>query len=199
MSASQIPLEVEIAWLAQGTQTAAVALAGDRSGPEGPASVTLTEAKSASQQSLLATFQEAYDADLFGFTVTRIIGHYTYWTSDATDVSTTYNLSVGIRVDETSDTQGIDDTQQSDRLPINDPHVDWMYARNNLGITYGTTASATTDQTAIAANNRVELDLRAQRRMDELGQSLYLVGGLNDYPGEDVYVWYDFHVLCKRP
>ena len=161
--------------------------------------VTLTEANLASQQSLLATFQEAYDADLFGFTVTRIIGHYTHWTSDATDVSTTYNLSVGIRVDETSDTQGIDDTQQSDRLPINDPHVDWMYARNNLGITYGTSASATTDQTAIQANNRVELDLRAQRRLDELGQSLYLVGGLNSYPGEDVYVWYDFHVLCKRP
>ena len=157
--------------------------------------VTLTEDNVASQQSLLADFQAEYDADLFGFTVTRIVGHYTHWTSGSELVSTSYNLSVGIRVDESVDTENVTDERQSARLPINDPHVDWMYARNNLGITHGTDSA----EIDIAQGNRVELDLRSQRRLDELGQSLYLVGGLNSYPGDDVYVWYDMHVLCKRP
>ena len=124
--------------------------------------ITLTTDNLASQQSLLADFQTEYGADLFGFTVTRIVGHYTYWTADAPTLSTTYNLSVGIRVDESSDTQGIDDVQQGDRIPVNDPHVDWMYARNNLGTTTESTTVSTAEQAAL---NRVELDLKAQRRM----------------------------------
>ena len=66
------------------------------------------------------------------------------------------------------DTQSITDERQSARLPINDPHVDWMYARNNLGITHGTDSA----EIDVAQGNRVELDLRSQRRLDELGQSL---------------------------
>lgn len=155
-----------------------------------------TAADRAASYNLLADFETAYGADLFGFTVTRIIGHYTYWTTSNTGVATTYNVSTGIRVDDESEIDGSTEAEQIARLPVNDPFTDWMFARNNIGVTTTTGDPAQGFQLAL---NRVDLDLRSQRRLDELGQSLYWFVGLNASPGSDVNVWWDFHILCKRP
>ncbi len=155
-----------------------------------------TETNQATPQNLLGPFQEAYGADLFGFTVTRIVGHYTWWTADDQTTATTYNFSVGIRTDEQEQAAGDTDTRQQQQIPANSPHDDWMYVRNNLGIASGTGAPEEVEQSAL---NRIELDLKSQRRLDELGQSLYIYAGLNDYPGVDVWAWYDLNILCKRP
>lgn len=156
--------------------------------------ISFPEGNLGSQQDLLSTFQAAYDADLFGFTVTRVVGHYTWWVSEAQAVSTTFNLSVGIRIDEQVDTTGITDERQQNRLPANDPFADWMYVRNNLGVAGGTTSENA------PYRNTVELDLRSQRRLDELGQSLFLFAGhAGSYAGSDTHFWYDLNILCKRP
>lgn len=144
---------------------------------------------------LLQDFQDAYSADLFGFTVTRVVGHFTWWASAQT-VATTFNLSMGLRVDDSNQVQSVPADQRVGTLPIRDPFVDWMWVRNNGGATVGETDAPALQM----ANNRVELDLRSQRRLDELGQSLYLFHGLNTpIEGEDIFLWYDLHILCKRP
>ena len=38
-----------------------------------------------------------------------------------------------------------------------------------------------------------------QRRLDELGQSLYLFSGVHASPPNNVQAGIDVHVLCKRP
>lgn len=143
---------------------------------------------------LLGPFQTAYDADLFGFTVTRIIGHYQYWAAPQA-TTTTFNVSTGIRIDDQSEIEGSDASWRLGKLPVNDPHVDWMWSRNNLGFH----PSESEEPASVSPLTRVELDLRSQRRLDELGQSLYMFMGINDAPVDDIFVWWDFHVLCKRP
>lgn len=156
--------------------------------------ITFSPANYAGIYDLLGDFQEEYGADLFGFTVTRILGNYTFWAAPES-TTTTFNLSTGIRVDDESEISGSTAGWRASKVPIQDPHVDWMWARNNLGFH----PSESEEAASIAPLNRVNLDLRSQRRLDELGQSLYLFAGLNAEPVDSVYAWYDFHVLCKRP
>lgn len=153
----------------------------------------------AQSNNLLEDFEGAYGADLFGFTITRIVGFYTWWAPNTTATSTTFTVSAGIRVDDESEIAGSTDTEQVARLPINDQFVDWMYARNNLGATQSTSAPTGPDVPFQISRNMVELDLRSQRRLDELGQSLFFFHGLNASPGDDVFFWYDLNILCKRP
>lgn len=155
---------------------------------------TFTSTNYAGIYDLLGPFQEEYGADLFGFTVTRILGTVQHWAAPET-TSTTYNLSTGIRVDDQSEIEGSAASDRLQRLPVNDPHTDWMWARNNLGFHAGETMEPAT----LAYYNRFTLDLRSQRRLDELGQSLYWFAGINAAPVDDISMWYDFHVLCKRP
>lgn len=168
--------------------------------------ITFDTANQASIVSLLGDFNQAYGANLFGFTVTRIRGHFTHFTTSTVEPSTSYRMSVGIRKDERIDAStaaggvtGIADTdpEQSVKQPFEDPYSDWMYARNCLGIV-GSAGDewASGDQ---VANNRVELDLKSQRKFSELNETLYMIVGTS-WDGDDpVQFWYDMHVLLKQP
>jgi hypothetical protein len=153
-----------------------------------------SEGSPARWSNLLGQFNADYGADLFGFTVTRIVGHYSWFAADSQDVSTAYRLPVGIRVDEQS--ESIAGNARLDKLPINDPNADWMYVRNNYGITDSVQTHSSTRENA---ENRVELDLRSQRRLDELGQSLYLYHGMVPFTDVTVTFHWDLNILCKRP
>lgn len=159
---------------------------------------TLSETNQAQVFNLLSPYQASANTDVEGVTVTRIRGHYTWW-SAAQAINTSFNLGVGIIVQDQSVYAQLDtDPEQQATAPW-DEHGqfrDWMYVRNNLGITDPASGE---DQSATIAANRVELDLKSQRRFDEVNESLYAYAGLPEFPGENVYFWYDLHILLKRP
>lgn len=149
---------------------------------------------------LLYNFQQRYDADLIGFTVTRIVGHLTHWAQSGSQNAYTY--SAGIRVDENSEWQEppeVPDAMQLQRIPYNDPYSDWMWVRNSEGYLQGeaTPGSVLTQM----HHNRTEIDLRSQRRLSELSTTLYLMHGVPEEAGESdsIYAYCDLHVLCKQP
>lgn len=150
---------------------------------------------------LLYAFQQAYGADLFGFTVTRIVGHVTHWSMGGSSSNAAYTYSSGIRVDDQNQWTSTDtDARQLALVPYNDPYSDWMWVRNSEG--YATTGTASADAVwQQQKSNRVELDLRAQRRLDELGQTLFWIHGVpEDLPtATSLFAFTDVNVLCKRP
>lgn len=169
--------------------------------------VPYTNTNQGSIISLLSNFNSAYGASLFGFTVTRIRGHYTWYTAGVGEPSTTSRLSVGIRTDERSDAAtastgvvGIADTdpEQAVKAPYSDPYADWMYARNDLLI-FPSTGDASPTQQQIR-DNMTQVDIKSQRKLSELGENLYLMAEVNtDAEDDPWYVWYDLHILLKQP
>lgn len=157
---------------------------------------------------LLQRFEGEYGADLFGFTVTRIRGHMSHF-MDSTltePVQTTEWITRGIMVESESDIATMDDQAVFQNTPYTSPHDDWMWARNQVGVTppsqVGTGLEARQQTFAQQlAENRFEFDLKSQRRLDELGQSLYLFAGFGETPsdGSECFFEWDLHILCKRP
>lgn len=152
---------------------------------------------------LLLRFSTEYGADLFGFTVTRIVGNLTYWQDSADpDGGEPQGVSVGIRVEDRASVQAIDTSaERLTTIPASDPFSDWMYVTNRYynGFAGGTIGSV---QSLISTENRWEIDLKAQRRLDELGQSLYLYLGQIGTPeatSSALRIMGDINVLCKRP
>ena len=89
-----------------------------------------TDTERAYPTDLLSEFQAAYDADLFGFTVTRVLGTVCLWTEES-DVETSRWWSGGIRVADSAGVNEADtDPEQLNLTPANNPHADWMYATN---------------------------------------------------------------------
>ena len=152
-----------------------------------------TDTERAYPTDLLSEFQAAYDADLFGFTVTRVLGTVCLWTEES-DVETSRWWSGGIRVADSAGVNEADtDPEQLNLTPANNPHADWMYA-TNVPIWFSPSA------TGLARYPYYfQIDNRSQRRLDELGQSLYLFSGVHASPPNNVQAGIDVHVLCKRP
>lgn len=159
----------------------------------------ITTTNRAQPVDLLYNFQERYDADLIGFTVTRIVGHMTHWAqSGATNA---YTYSAGIRVDDNSQwSEQDEDSYQLNQVPYRNPYSDWMWVRNSEGYFPGGDASNASVLSQMH-DNRVEIDLRSQRRLSELSTSLYLMHGVPEEPGssDSIYAYADLHVLCKQP
>ena len=72
------------------------------------------------------------------------------------------------------------DTEQLNLTPNNNPHADWMYARNQP-IWFSPSATGLSRQPL-----QFEIDNRSQRRLDELGQSLYAFSGVHQSPPNNV-------------
>lgn len=111
---------------------------------------------------LLAQFR-ADGGSTLGSTVTRVLLDFqVLWSND---ITTTDRVGVGVIVDQLQ----TDETEVP--RPGVEPHADWMYWRmtgvspQDLAIT----PSSTAVQSAWA------VDVKSQRRMEELGQTLWLV------------------------
>lgn len=142
---------------------------------------------------MLSEFQAAYDADLFGFTITRVLGTVVVWTEE-NNVETSRWFSLGFRVADTATVEEADtDAEQLSLTPNNNPFADWMYARNQP-IWFSPSSTGLSRQPV-----QFEIDNRSQRRLDELGQSLYAFSGVHAEPPSNVQAAMDLHVLCKRP
>lgn len=144
-------------------------------------------------QNLLETFEDDYGADLFGFTVTRIRGliRFAY---DQTTVVERHDVSFGIRIAAQSSVENADEElEQLNLSPAGDPHSDWMWVYNDTHYTH-------LDGSPQYAEYPVEVDIRAQRRLDELGQSLFMFGAFANADLESfVNMTLNLRVLCKRP
>lgn len=143
---------------------------------------------------LLEQFEADYGADLFGFTITRIRGliRVAY---DQTEVVERHDVSFGIRVSTDNAIQvGESNAERVLLSPSGDPHADWMWVHND---THYTSLNANGET---YAQYPIEIDIKAQRRLDELGQGLYLLGAtaVADFSTFANYT-IGLRVLCKRP
>lgn len=146
---------------------------------------------------LLESFEEEYGAQLFGFTVTRIRGSLQVWDRGNPAGGTEPLLhwaSAGIRVcDDAAIEQADEDGEQASLIPQVDKHADWMWVTNKM--------VATEESTQYAPTPRLDMDIdvKAQRRIDELGQGLYLIYGNGDITTSYMAWTWDLSVLMKRP
>ena len=107
---------------------------------------------------LLAAFETAYGANLIGATVARIRGVISV-RPDATGADTT--VIVGAKVKDASDTTLTG--------PNANPHDDWMMFEPFL--MSAAVTGITQTQTALTR----EVDIKAMRKLDEIGQQLTIV------------------------
>lgn len=100
------------------------------------------------QANLLADFEASYGADMLGITVMRIRGEF---------ITTNAPAIWGIRVFSEPTLADLDDAQG----PVSSPHLDWM-------MYHPTSLLPATPEL------RTVVDVRAMRKIDELGQGLLL-------------------------
>lgn len=111
---------------------------------------------------LLAQFRTDGGSTL-GCTVTRVLLDFQLlWTND---ITTTDAMAVGVIVDQ------LQAAQTEVPRPGVEPHADWMYWRRTgvSPVDLAITPSSTAVQSALA------IDVKSQRKMEELGQTLWLV------------------------
>lgn len=111
---------------------------------------------------LLAQFRTDGGSSL-GCTVTRVLlDLQLVWTND---ITTTDQMAVGLLVDQ------IQANQLEVPRPGVEPHADWMYWRRTgvAPVDLAITPSSTAAQVGLS------IDVKSQRKMEELGQTLWLV------------------------
>lgn len=114
---------------------------------------------------LLAQFRADGGSSL-GSTVTRVrIDLSLEWIGDLSFVD---QLAMGVLVDQIQDVEG-----QVPRPGV-EPHADWMYWRR-VGVSPDFTAIPLGTGTASTYLISREIDVQSQRKMEELGQTLWLV------------------------
>lgn len=148
----------------------------------------------ASPANALTDFETAQGSDVSSATITRIRGHV-WWVPAATAVQEYTGLALGFMIWNSSDASTLTDAQQANRL--NQPYRDWMYYKRIQ------TASAAADLgvTTTGWQNELDVDIKSQRKFDELNETLYFFAGLTDSIGDgnSIRVFYDFRILLKRP
>lgn len=155
-------------------------------------------AGNAFRTNLLDQFEEEYGAQLFGFTVTRIRGHLSVWVNSSEDfpAGTPVTYSAGIRVvDDASIEEDDTDAEHVPLLPMQDHHADWMWLTRETCFTPPDLISS--NQPVLA--HRHEIDVKAQRRIDELGQGLYALSGNSGIDEAPLSYDLDLSILMKRP
>lgn len=165
----------------------------------GGTGVELSDANRAAQSHVLADYQSDVVAamDVDGVTITRIRGTV-YWVPAATITQEYTGLALGFRTEESQDVGSLTDEQQIARA--NNPNLDWMYYRRHQTAS----AAAIAENGAYAAQgwpNHIELDIKSQRRLESINQSLYFWYGLTDTigTGNSLRLFWDFRVLFKKP
>lgn len=148
---------------------------------------------------LLFSYQQLVGADVEGTTITRIRGTVGV-RAEAAGTANLARIPFGIRVADSASMALLnEDLEQAGVLPDAAPGSDWMYARNFVVPTVQASSSNTEKLLAVRT---FELDIKAQRRFDEVQQSLYaFVGGSSgDFGGvTEGQIRLDMHVLLKRP
>lgn len=157
-------------------------------------------------RNLLGQYEAIAGADVEGTTITRIRGRVRIEPFTAFTGPVLY--SAGIKVDDTQAPGVLDADEVPDLLPTSRPGWDWMWVRNQhmagLLAQGGETDTAQDRASNDFMAKTFELDIKAQRRFDEVQQSLYLIHGFSEtdpnvqLPDSATIQW-DLHILLKRP
>lgn len=152
---------------------------------------------------LLGDYQSVLGADAAGTTITRIRGQLSFGFLGAENAGYQPEQAVwGIRVGSEPVSGSLTDQQQHDLLTQH--YADWMIYEQPFvwPFSYGSL-----DPTFTVSPNLVQfydVDIKSQRRLSELQQSLYFYGGVAKGPDEfptDATMWcYGYlNILLKRP
>lgn len=139
---------------------------------------------------LLSQFETDYGAQLIGCTITRIRG-YMYAVAQDAETDTLNAFRAGIRV-----SSGFLDISSPvpDQSPWTDENADWMAWEPFATVN----APVTADSSSVLVARMI--DVKAQRRLDELGERLLLFHG--GAPGAPLITWaygWDLSIGVKLP
>lgn len=126
---------------------------------------------------VLSDFRDLMGADTVGTTVAAVKGRILATGGSATSVGDPPGFIVGLRVGST-----LSPPQDG---PRGEPGADWMYV--------DTVFSPFVD------SNPNRIDAGAQRKVDEIGRTLYLCYDRRDATGDEVFLHYDISVLLLLP
>ena len=139
---------------------------------------------------LLSQFETDYGAQLIGCTITRIRGYMYAIASDAeTDTLNAFRAGIRVSTGNLDISSGV-----PDQSPWTDENADWMAWEPFA--TVNTPSTATADDPLSARL----IDVKAQRRLDELGERLLLIHG--GAPGAPTITWaygWDLSIGVKLP
>lgn len=153
-------------------------------------SVTISDDNQAGVGNLLSQFENALGAEMLGYTVTRILGEYSWWSSGGSQVDAVRFFHGGIRVGDDVTMDQVDEDVE-DQAVARAPYSDWMYRRVTPWV-----QTAGVEQQTQAFYNRQVIDIRSKRRIDELGQGLYFSWNQANVNGG---LSWSFRVLLMRP
>lgn len=140
---------------------------------------------------LLSQFETDYGAQLIGATITRIRGYAFAQATDATD-NTINQYRMGIRV--LSGNLDLSGTVP-DQDPWTDENADWM-----AWMPFASVVAVGGLPIGDSVLNAMRVDVKAQRRLDELGERLVLFQAGN--PGAPTITWavgWDLSIGVKLP
>ena len=141
---------------------------------------------------MLQDYEQVLGADAAGTTITRIRGRIAWAYFPETSLQEPLIASWGIRVDE-SQVTNLTDTQQVERLQQH--YADWlMYEQRYVW--------PSVEGEGLVSPNLIHedvVDIRSQRRLDELQQSLYFVAGVPGIAAGEIKVRANFNILLKKP
>lgn len=141
---------------------------------------TALVASAGTSVNLLAAFEASYGAQLLGCTVMRVRGTIAAQNASA---SFTLNTAVGLQV-------AADDLTAAQLDPFARLNDDWMY--------WDTLLANQNIATELAHVDNYKIDVRAKRKIDELGDTLWL-GLRNVSTVTSVNLVYAFSVLVALP
>lgn len=157
-------------------------------------SIDLTGPRSTTNfTNMLTSFEQVLGADAAGTTVTRIRGHLVTWfaAAEGTTLRDMVNVPLGIRV-ATDPPAGQTNEQLVEIL--SQEYADWMYY-DTLFVPPLPAASTFTNSFAV----RQDIDIKSQRRFDELQQSLYFITGAPGGAAGTLEMKLYLNILLKMP
>jgi len=128
----------------------------------------------------LSQFEAAYGANLIGSTITRI--HFTFTGRLLSSTPNTDATRLGIIV-------GADTLDVADLSPVASPNLDWMLNKD---------FDMEVNATAGYPTRHYSFDLKAQRRLAELGDTLFILVQNQD-PGDTLAFRFHARILLKLP
>ena len=135
---------------------------------------------------LLAGFQNelGISRNLPGITITRVVGTHDVRVVSADDAFTRWEW--GLTTWEQQNTPGV-------TSPLADPDIDWMFARQEAVVQVQDAGSPVVKRVAA----HYDIDLKAQRKLDEIGSTLLYIGDNPD--GDNFDISFNFNILLKLP
>ena len=136
---------------------------------------------------LLAGFQNELGIirNLPGLTITRIVGTHDLRVVTADDAFTRWEW--GLVVAEETNQPGVVNN------PLTDPDMDWMFVRQEAVVQVQDAGTPVVKRRAA----HYDIDLKSQRKLDEIGSTLFYVGDNPD--GDNFDVIFQFNILLKLP